>query len=431
MLVSAMPKKAHPLSALEVKRINTPGFHAVGDVAGLLLRVDKSGARSWILRYTTGETRLAKSGKPYKVRRDHGLGGYPDTSLAMAREKARKVREMLAEGIDPLSRKKAANQARLAAEKRRLTFAQAADAVIKMKQAEASNPKHARQWRQSLEAYALPELGAMSVADIELVHVKQALEPIWQSKPTTGARVRQRIESVMSWATAHGHREGPNPAAWKGNLDAVLPATAKIKKKAHHRAMPIDEMPTLWARLQERDDMPAKALAFTILTGCRSGEVLGCPWEEVDVTGATWTIPPERTKGRREHRVPLAPAAVELLRSLPQGEEGLVFTRDKGRKLSDRAMTDLLDAMGEKGRATVHGMRSTFRDWMAERTATPHDVAEMALGHAIANQAEAAYRRGDLLTKRARVMKQWATFLATPASASGKKVTAIRKASTE
>ncbi|WP_043529592.1 tyrosine-type recombinase/integrase [Litchfieldella xinjiangensis] len=426
-----MPKKARPLSALEVKRLTTPGFHAVGDVAGLLLRVDKTGARSWILRYSTGETRLAQSGKPYKVRRDHGLGGYPDTSLALARDKARKVREMLDQGIDPLAERKAAKQARLAAELARLTFKEAAEAVIRMKQAEASNLKHAQQWRQSLEAYALPILGSMSVADIGLVHVKQALEPVWTTKPTTAARVRQRIESVLAWATAHGHRTGPNPATWKGNLDAVLPAPTKIKKKAHHRAMPIDAMSDFWARLQMRDDIPAKALAFTILTGCRSGEVLGARWEEIDLVGATWTIPPERMKGRREHRIPLAPAAVDLLHSLPQGEEGLVFTRDEGRKLSDRAMTDLLDAMGEKERATVHGMRSTFRDWMAERTATPHDVAEMALGHAITNQAEAAYRRGDLLAKRARVMKQWAAFLATPASASTKKVTAIRKAATD
>lgn len=426
-----MPKKARPLSALEVKRLTTPGFHAVGDVAGLLLRVDKTGARSWILRYSTGETRLAQSGKPFKVRRDHGLGGYPDTSLALARDKARKVREMLDQGIDPLAERKAAKQARLAAELARLTFKEAAEAVIRMKQAEASNLKHGQQWRQSLEAYALPILGSMSVADIGLVHVKQALESIWTTKPTTAARVRQRIESVLAWATAHGHRSGPNPATWKGNLDAVLPAPTKMKKKVHHRAMPIDAMSDFWARLQMRDDIPTKALAFTILTGSRSGEVLGARWEEIDLIGATWTIPPERMKGRREHRIPLASAAVDLLNSLPQGEEGLVFTRDKGRKLSDRAMTDLLDAMGEKGRATVHGMRSTFRDWMAERTATPHDVAEMALGHAITNQAEAAYRRGDLLAKRARVMKQWAAFLATSASASAKKVTAIRKVATD
>ncbi|WP_031218825.1 tyrosine-type recombinase/integrase [Halomonas sp. PBN3] len=418
-----MPRKARELSALEVRRLTAPGRHAVGGVDGLFLRVTKAGSRSWVLRYPTGEKRESANGKPFSVYRDIGLGSFPNTSLANARKKAEAIREKLAEGIDPLTEKKAAKQARRAAELRRLSFAQAAEAVVKLKQAEASSAKHARQWETSLATYAVPELGSMAVSDIELVHVKQALEPIWQSKPVTAARVRQRIETVLAWATAHGHRAGPNPAAWKGNLDAVLPAPGKIKKKVHHRAMPIDAMPEFWARLRERDDTPALALAFTILTGCRSGEVLGARWEEIDLANATWIIPPERMKGRREHRVPLAPAAVELLQALPQAEEGLVFTRNHGRKLSDRAMTDLLATMGEKERATVHGFRSTLRDWLSERTATPHDVAEMVLAHAIGNQAEAAYRRGDLMAKRARVMKQWATFLATPASASGKVAT--------
>ncbi|WP_048306232.1 site-specific integrase [Halomonas sp. PR-M31] len=420
-----MPRKSPELSAIEVRRLTTPGRHAVGGVDGLFLRVTQTGSRSWILRYPTGEWRKAASGKPFAVYRDLGLGSYPNTSLANARQKGAAIREQLAEGIDPLTEKRAAQQARRAAELRRLTFAQAAEAMVKIKISEASNAKHARQWRQSLEAYALPTLGAMSVADIELVHVKQALEPIWETKVTTGARVRQRIESVLSWATAHGHRSGPNPAAWKGNLDAVLPAPARIKKKAHHRALPVDEMPEFWRRLRERNDVPALALTFTILTGARSGEVLGARWEEIDLAGATWIIPPERMKRRREHRVPLAPAAIELLRSLPQGEGGLVFTRDRGRRLSDRAMTDLLAALGEQSRATVHGFRSTLRDWMAERTATPHDVAESVLAHSIGNQTEAAYRRGDLLAKRARVMRQWADFLTT-APAQGENVTLIR-----
>lgn len=418
-----MPRKARELSALEVRRLTAPGRYAVGGVDGLFLRVTKAGSRSWVLRYPTGEKRESANGKPFSVYRDIGLGSFPNTSLANARKKAEAIREKLAEGIDPLTEKKAAKQARRAAELRRLSFAQAAEAVVKIKQAEASSAKHARQWETSLATYAVPELGSMAVSDIELVHVKQALEPIWQSKPVTAARVRQRIEAVLAWATAHGHRAGPNPAAWKGNLDAVLPAPGKIKKKVHHRAMPIDAMPEFWERLRERDDTPALALAFTILTGCRSGEVLGARWEEIDLANAAWTIPPERMKGRREHRVPLAPAAIELLQALPQAEEGLVFTRNHGRKLSDRAMTDLLATMGEKERATVHGFRSTLRDWLSERTATPHDVAEMVLAHAIGNQAEAAYRRGDLMAKRARVMKQWATFLATPASASGKVAT--------
>ncbi|MGC3873797.1 tyrosine-type recombinase/integrase [Halomonas sp. GXIMD04776] len=370
-----MPRKARELSALEVRRLTGPGRHAVGGADGLFLRVTQAGSRSWVLRYPTGEKRLSASGKPFAVYRDVGLGSYPNTSLANARKQAEAIREKLAKGVDPLIEKKAAKQARRAAELRRLSFAQAVAAVVKIKQAEASNAKHAGQWATTLATYAVPALGTMSVADIELAHVKQALEPIWQDKPTTAARVRQRIETVLAWATAHGHRTGPNPAAWKGNLDAVLPAPSKITKKAHHRAMPIDAMPEFWKRLCGRDDMPAKALAFAILTGSRSGEALGARWQEFDLAGATWTIPPERMKGRREHRVPLAPVAVELLRSLPQGDEGLVFTRDKGRKLADRAMTDLLAAMGEKERATVHGFRSTLRDWMSERTATPHDVA--------------------------------------------------------
>nr|WP_298377687.1 site-specific integrase [uncultured Halomonas sp.] len=420
-----MPRKSRELSAIEVRRLTMPGRYAVGGVDGLFLRVTQTGSRAWVLRYPTGEWRAAASGKQFAVYRDLGLGSYPNTSLASARQKGAAIREKLAEGIDPLTEKRAAQQARRAAELRRLTFAQAAEAVIKLKQTEASNLKHGRQWRQSLETYALPALGAMSVADIELVHVKQALEPIWESRSVTAARVRQRIETVLSWATAHGHRSGPNPAAWKGGLDAVLPAPARIKKKIHHRALPIDAMPAFWARLRERDGMVARALAFTILTGSRSSEVLGACWEEVDLANATWIIPPERMKGRREHRVPLAPAAVELLHSLPQAEAGLMFTRDKGRRLADRAMSDLLAAMGEKDRATVHGMRSTLRDWMAERTATPHDVAEMILAHTIGNQAEAAYRRGDMMVKRSHVMKQWSDFLTT-APAQGENVTLIR-----
>lgn len=420
-----MPKKSRELSALEVRRLTSPGRYAVGGVSGLFLRVFPSGSRSWVLRYPTGEKRLSTNGKPFAVYRDIGLGGFPDTSLASARKQAAEIREKLAEGIDPLTEKKAAKQARLAAELRRLTFAQAAEAVIKVKQAEASSARHAAQWRHTLEEYAYPVLGDMSVADIELVHVKQALEPIWQTKTVTAARVRQRIETVLAWATAHGHRSGANPAVWKNNLDAVLPSPTRIKKVARHRAMPIDAMPEFWKRLLERDDMPAKALALTILTGCRSGEVLGARWEEFDLVAAAWTIPPERMKGRQEHRVPLSPAAVELLRSLPQ-ESGLVFTREHGRKLSDRAMTDLVDTMGKKKQTTVHGFRSTFRDWMAERTATPRDVAEMCLAHAIGNKAEAAYRRGDMMAKRARVMDQWARFLAT-APAQGENVTPIRE----
>lgn len=427
-----MPKKPPELSALEVRRLKAPGRHAVGGVGGLYLRVTKSGARSWVLRYPTGEIRTSKNGKPFAVNRDLGLGSFPDVSLSLARDRARAAHDLLAQGIDPLTQKKAAKQARRAADLARLTFKEAAEAVIKVKQAEASSLKHAHQWRHSLEAYAYPTLGEMSVADIELVHIVAALEPIWASKTVTAARVRQRIEAVLAWATAHGHRSGPNPATWRNNLDAVLPAPAKITKKAHHPALPIDVAPEFWKQLRKRSDMPAQALALLMLCGLRSGDVLDARWQEFDLANAVWVIPAGRMKRRREHRVPLAPAAVRLLGALEPKEEGLVFTRDGGRKLAGRAMSDLMRRMHDEsireggkgytdpadGRVAVpHGMRSTIRDWMSERTATPHDVAEAVLAHAIGNQTEAAYRRGDLLTKRARVMKAWSEFLAAPPAA--------------
>ncbi|MFP5302396.1 integrase arm-type DNA-binding domain-containing protein [Cobetia sp. SIMBA_158] len=421
-----MPRKAPELSALQVRRLISPGRHAVGGVDGLFLRVTDNGGRSWILRFPTGERRVSAAGNSFAVYRDVGLGSFPSTTLAAAREKARSIRDKLAEGIDPITERKAAKQARQAEERRRLTFARAAKAVIQIKQAEASNIKHARQWESSLESYVIPSLGTMSVADIELAHVVQCLEPIWQAKPTTAARVRQRIESVLSWATAHGHRTGPNPAAWKGNLDAVLPAPAKIKKVEHLPALPIDTAPVFWQSLTQREDVTAKALTLLILTGSRSGDVLGARWEEIDLAEALWVIPAGRMKRRREHRIPLSTAAVAVLKTLSPAQEGLVFIRGNGKALAARSMGDLIKRMHETslkeggqgfvdptdGRVVVpHGFRSTLRDWMSERTATAHDVAESVLAHAIGNQTEAAYRRGDLLTKRAGVMKQWADFL--------------------
>lgn len=421
-----MPRMTKPLSALEVKRLTSPGLYAAGEVPGLYLQVSKAGARSWILRYATGETRLAKSGRPYKVRRDMGLGSYPAVSLAQAREKARQTHEKLDSGIDPVMERKAAGQARRAEELARLSFADAAAEVVRIKQAEARNAKHGKQWESTLATYAFPVLGKMAVSDIELVHVKEALQPIWETKTETATRLRQRIEAVLSWATVNGHRAGENPARWKGNLDAVLPAPNRIAKVKHHRAMPIEAMPAFWQALTEREGEAARCLAFTILTGCRSGEVRGATWEEIDLEAGTWTIPAERMKAGKEHRVPLAPTAVALLKRQPRQRQ-YVFQSYQGKALSDAGMTALLKRMDEHHRATVHGFRSTFRDWMAERTATPHDVAEMALAHTIKSGAEAAYRRGDMLEKRRRVMNQWAEFVTTPAPAGASdNVTAIR-----
>lgn len=411
-----MPRKARELAPVEVKRLTTPGLYAVGGVAGLHLQVTKSGARSWILRATIG-------GK----RRDLGLGGYPDVTLALAREKARDTREKIAQGIDPVAERQRLRSAALAERLRDMTFEKAAEAVVAKKQAEARNPKHGKQWASTLETYAYPVLGPMSVADIELAHVKQVLEPIWQTKTETATRVRQRIEAVLSWASVHGHRSGENPARWKGNLDAVLPAPAKVSKVEHHRAMPMDDMHDFMLALEKRKGIAPRCLAFVILTAVRSGEARAATWDEIDLAEKVWTIPGDRMKAGREHRVPLSAPAVELLEALPRFAGcNLIFPNTQGRKLSDATLAAVLKRMKLHETATVHGFRSTFRDWAAERTSTPHHVAEMALAHTIKNHAEAAYRRGDLLAKRAKLMQQWADFLAT-APAKAENVTAIRE----
>ncbi|MEQ6916654.1 tyrosine-type recombinase/integrase [Halomonas aquatica] len=397
-----MPKKARELAPVEVKRLTTPGLYAVGGVAGLHLQVTKSAARSWILRTTI-------AGK----RRDLGLGGYPDVTLAMAREKARDAREKIAQGIDPVAERQRLRSAALAERLRDMTFQKAAEAVVVKKQAEARNSKHGKQWASTLETYAYPVLGPMSVADIELAHIKQVLEPIWQTKTETATRVRQRIEAVLSWAAVHGHRSGDNPARWKGNLDAVLPAPTKVSKVEHHRAMSMDEMHDFMMALETRQGIAPRCLAFVILTAVRSGEARAATWEEIDLAEKVWTIPADRMKAGREHRVPLSPTAMELLESLPRfAGSNLIFPNTQGRKLSDATLAAVLKRMKVHDKATVHGFRSTFRDWAAERTSTPHHVAEMALAHTIKNHAEAAYRRGDLLAKRAKLMQQWADFLA-------------------
>ncbi|MFK7160245.1 tyrosine-type recombinase/integrase [Marinospirillum sp. MEB164] len=410
-----MPKKARELSAIEVKRLATKkGRHAVGGVAGLLLSVSSNKAASWLLRYSTGEIRTSSTGKPFVANRDLGLGSYPDIGLAQARELARAMREKLANQIDPVMERKAAKQARLAELKRLVTFEEAAKHVIRKKQAESSNAKHAYQWERTLEVYAYPTLGKMAVADIELGHITKALLPIWEEKTETASRVRQRIEAVLSWATVHGYREGDNPARWKGNLDAVLPAPSKVAKVQHLRALPIDEMPDFMLALKDKAGTAADCLAFTILTATRSGEARGATWEEIDLENKLWVIPAERMKADKEHRVPLSSAVLELLKQQQPATSGFIFPSASGKPLSDVAMTQLLKRMKVHDRATVHGFRSTFRDWTAERTATPHHVAEMALAHSIGNAVEAAYRRGDLLAKRAKLMQQWADFITQP-----------------
>lgn len=394
-----MPKVRFPISALEVSRICKPGLHAVGGVAGLHLQITPRGGRSWILRVTVGAKR-----------RDIGLGGYPTVTLAAAREKARATREQIAQGIDPVLERQAAKARIVAAQAATLTFNEAARQFMRGKVHELS-PRLGDTWQSSLAMYASPVLGQMHVSDITLSHVLAVLEPIWTSKTHTAKKLRGRIESVLAWSIVRGYRRGDNPAIWKGNLDAVLPKPGKIAKTVHHRALPYADMPGFMSRLPKVEGMGARALHFAILTAARSGEVRGATWAEIDIQAKTWSIPAERMKMDRAHHVPLSDAAIALLEAQPAGEAGdFVFRAVRGGMLSDMTLSAVTRRMGVD--AVPHGFRSTFRDWAAEQTDYPREVAEMALAHVV-HGVEGAYRRGDLFGKRVDLMADWSAYLTT------------------
>jgi len=394
-----MSRKATELGALAVSRLREPGLHAVGGVSGLYLQVTSSGARSWILRATVG-------GK----RRDMGLGGFPDVTLAFAREKAREARSKIEQGLDPILERERALSLLRAEQAKSMTFEAACQALIDAKSDEWRNPKHRAQWAASLATYAYPTIGKLQVGDVGQAHILSILQPIWKEKTETATRLRGRIEQVLDWARVRGFREGENPARWRGHLDKLLPAPTKIAKVVHHKALPIDAMPGFMAQLRQRKGLSARALEFLVLTASRSGEVRGATWQEIDMEAAVWTVPAERMKAQKEHRVPLSPQALALLAAMPRVEANdLVFPAPRGGQLSDMTLTNLMRRMELE--AVPHGMRSTFRDWAAERTHFPREVAEMALAHTIGNAVEAAYRRGDLFIKRAEMMAAWADFL--------------------
>jgi integrase len=398
-----VPKRKAEMSALEVKRLVNPGLHFVGGVPGLALQVTPTGARSWVLRATVGGRR-----------RDMGLGAFPDVPLARARESARDEREKIRKGVDPIEERRAARSALRAAVAAAMSFDEAAEKYVAAHSAGWRNPKHVQQWTNTLAQYASPVMGALAVSDIQLPHILQVLEPIWHAKTETATRVRGRIESVLDWATTRGLREGPNPARWRGHLDKLLPKPAKIAKVEHHAAVPIGEIAALMARLKAAEGMGALALQFAILTAARSGEVRGATFDEIDRDAKLWTVPAERMKGHREHRVPLSDAALAVIdraSAMPHVDGSrFVFAAPRGGQLSDMTLTAVLRRLEVD--AVPHGFRSTFRDWAAERTNYPNEVAEMALAHAVANAVEAAYRRGDLFEKRRHMMDDWAAFLA-------------------
>ena len=411
-----MAKTVEVLGALEVKRLTKPGQHPVGTVAGLRLCIKPSGSRSWILRTMVGTKR-----------KDIGLGGYPEVTLAMATEKARIAKEGIKDGIDPVLERKA-KQSNIT-----WTFKTCALAYIQTHKPSWKNPKHGQQWENTLETYVYPHIGHKHVKDVDTEDVVKVISPFWSTKNETINRVRNRIELVLSWAAAQGYRpRGFNPATWRGHLDQVFPAASKVNKRKSFEAVPIDDMYVFMGCLNNVEGMSARCLEFTILTACRSGESRGALWSEIDMDAGTWSIPASRMKAGRPHRIPLSDRALTLLDELTRmvnddGEEiDLVFPGLSGDKpLSDMSLTAAMRRM--KLTAVPHGFRSTFTDWVAERTAYPSEVREMALAHAIGNDTEAAYRRGDLFDKRRNLMNEWASFIMTPPP-KGKNVVSIKAA---
>jgi integrase len=394
------------LSAVEVTKAKGPTV--LHDGGGLYLRVSPTGAKSWVFRFQL-------DGK----RRDMGLGPYPDISLAEARAKALEQRKLRHNGIDPLDARKAHRQAQRLSLARGRTFQEMAEEFISRNETGWHNAKHRQQWRNTLATYVYPVLGGLPVAAIDVGLVVQVLDPIWSEKPETASRVRGRIEAVLDAATVRGFRQGPNPAQWKGNLAHILPVRGRVRKVAHHAALPFDEIPSFLTAVRARSGTAARALEFAIFTAARTGEVLGATWGEIDPEKKIWVLPAARMKSEREHRVPLSGAALAVLEQV----QPLALSRDgkpdpaapvfpgprRALPMSNMTMLMLLRRM-KRDDLTAHGFRSTFRDWAAERTAYPREVVEMALAHALENKVEAAYRRGDLFEKRRKLMEAWAAF---------------------
>jgi integrase len=390
------------LTAKRVQRcLRKPGRYRDDDVRGLLLVVTNPNNASWQLRYE-------KNGRERWL----GLGPVREFSLKEARERARAARQQLRDGIDPIDAKRQAKTEAALSAAKTLTFAEAATEYFNQHASKWKNAKHRKQFLSTLRAYALPVIGSLPVGAIDTGLVLKVIEPHWQKKTETMSRVRRRIEAVLDWATVRNYRTGENPARWGGHLGEVLPARQGIAKTQHHPALPYPEVPTFLATLRGHEGVAARALEFTILTAARTGEIIGAKWDEIDFKTATWTVPATRMKAGKEHRVPLSDAAVALLKTA-YAEEGNPFVfigGQAGSCLSNTAMAALLRRI--RAGITVHGFRSAFRDWAAERTNFANPVVEMALAHSVGDKVEAAYRRGDLFDKRRRLMVEWAKYCA-------------------
>jgi integrase len=397
-----MARISERLTAMKVEKTKEPGMYPDG--GGLYLRITPQGTKNWVLRFMLDR-------RP----RWMGLGPFPLYGLQEARAKALEARRKRHEGIDPIEARRSERvQQRLEAAQA-ITFKQCAEAYINAHRAGWRNGKHSRQWGATLSTYAYPVIGALPVQAIDTGLVLKVLEPIWATKPETASRLRGRLESILDFAKVRGYRDSENPARWRGHLDKLLPARSRVRQVGHHAALPYTELPTFLLALREREAVAARALEFLILTAARTGEVIGLRWSEIDLLDKVWTVPAGRMKAHREHRVPLSARALAILQEMQAAShsdnpDAFVFPGPKpGKPLSNMAFLMLLRRMGQAN-LTVHGFRSSFRDWAAERTNFPSEVAEMALAHAVGSKVEAAYRRGDLFEKRRRLMQQWATY---------------------
>jgi len=418
------------LTVKKIAALKTPGRYAEGSVRGLKLQITPTGVKSWLLRY-----------ERFGRERWMGLGPVDVIDLEEARERALRARRQLLDGMDPLDARRAERAAAALEAAKMVTFKQAAEAYNEQHEKKWKNRKAAAQFLNTLRDYAFGLIGNLSVAAIDAGQVLRVLEQkhkkypnqrLWDAIPETASRLRGRIESVLDWAAVRGLRTGDNPARWKGHLAEALPARGEIQKTEHHAALAYPELPAFLTELRQREGVAPQALEFTILTAARTGEAIGATWDEIDLPSRTWTVPATRMKAGKPHKVPLSDRAIELLKVLPQ-EKGNAFVfigPKKGTALSNMAMLSLLRRM-DRADITTHGFRSTFRDWVADKTAYPNIVGEAALAHVVGDKVEAAYRRGDLFEKRRRLMADWAKFCASvpgDVAKASKNVVSIRAA---
>lgn len=410
-----MARQIEKLNDARVKKTKAPGYHFDGN--GLYLQVSEAGTKSWIFRYTL-------NGKS----REMGLGAFPLISLAEARGEATDKRKLLRDHIDPIEARAAQRAQKRVQAAKSVLFAECAERYIAAHRSGWRNPKHAAQWTATIETYANPALGPMPVQDVATGHILRVLEPIWSTKPETASRLRGRIERILDWAKGREYRSGDNPARWRGHLENQLAKPGKVRRVESHAALPYSKIAAFMVDLRAQEGTAARALEFTILDAARTGEAIGAKPGEFNLEERIWTIPGARMKAGREHRVPLSARAVAIVKAelaAHPGGEYVFPGRFDGTALSNMAMLELLKRMGHDD-ITVHGFRSTFRDWAAEQTSYPHDMCEMALAHVQDDKTVAAYLRTDMMEKRRRLMNDWAKYCDTPKA--GAKVSPIRKA---